>query len=223
MISKQTFDFLTELKKHNNKEWFERNKGEFREVYAHFSEFINELAKEVAKFDSRVKKSLIDKRTVKVFRIYRDARFSNNKQPYKLNFGGTIAPHGMENGNAGYYVHVEPGNSFLAGGIHMPDPKVLAKVRSAIAKDHKILRRILGTASFRKTFGRLDPYAMVKTRPKGFAKDHPAIDLLRYKSFIALKKISDKEVTSKNFQREAVKTLQILKPLNDYLAEAVGK
>lgn len=220
-ISKETIDFLKQLKKNNNKQWFEKHREEFKKAHENFSEFIAELAKEIARFDSRVRKELLNKKTVKVFRLYRDVRFSKNKTPYKTNFGGTISPKGMESGNPGYYVHVEPGGSFLAGGLHMPEPKVLAKIRSAIAKDHQKLRKILKNSTFSREFGGLDEYMMLKTIPQGYSKDHIAADLLRFKSFIALKKVPDKDAFSKNFHKQALKTLQVLKPLNDYLAEAV--
>jgi len=126
-------------------------------------------------------------------------------------------------GNPGYYVHVEPGNSVLAGGLHMPDPKVLARIRDSIAKNDKDLRKILANSFFKRMFKGLDPYNVLKTIPQGFPKDHPAADLLRFKSFLVLKNMTDKEVHAKTFQKSAVKVFQTIKPLNDYLFDAQKK
>lgn len=216
-MARYTIDFLSALKKNNTKEWFQNHREEFDDAHANFTEVMHNIAKEVAGFDSRIKKALLDKKTVKIFRIYRDVRFSKNKTPYKINFGGIISPGGMESGNSGYYVHVEPGNSFLAGGLHMPNPKVLAKIREAIGRDDRELRKVLAIPVFKKTFGELDPYNVLKTVPQGYAKDHKAADLLKFKSYLVLKKLSDKEILAKEFEKKAVQAFKILKPLNDYL------
>lgn len=221
-IAKHTIDFLSGLKKNNTKEWFQENREEFDQARANFTEVVHQIAKEVAGFDPRIKKALLDKKTVKIFRIYRDVRFSKNKTPYKVNFGGIISPGGMERGNPGYYVHVEPGNSFLAGGLHMPESKVLAKIRISIAKDDRELRKILADPAFKKTFGGLDSYNILKTVPQGYAKDHKAADLLKFKSYLVLKKLPDKEILAKDFEKKAVQTFKTLKPLNDYLAATQG-
>lgn len=221
MISKKTLTFLKKLKENNNKAWFQDHKEEFDNEYVAFKVYVQELAEAIATFDPRVKQALGDKKTIKLFRIYRDVRFSKDKRPYKQNFGASIAPHGMSAGHAGYYLHIEPGNSFIAGGIHMPDPATLQRIREYIEKHEKGLRDILKQPAFTKTFGILADYDTLKTVPRGFAKDHPAADLLRHKSFLVSKDVSDSAVTAKNFTKEFVKVAKAIEPLNSYLAKAV--
>jgi uncharacterized protein (TIGR02453 family) len=125
----------------------------------------------------------------------------------------------MESGSPVYYLHIEPGNSFIGGGIHMPDPKTLGEIRSAIAKDAEPLRKIVASKEFQKTFGGLSPSDALKTVPQGFAKDHSAADLLRLKEFTAGQGLSDRTVTAKNFRQTAVKIYRALSPLNNYFAQ----
>lgn len=218
MISKNTLDFLKKIKKNNNKQWFEEHKDEYKALHAEFKTTIEDIAEGIATFDPRVKHALNDKKTIKIFRIYRDARFSKDKSPYKTNFGGTIAPHGFESGNPGYYVHIEPGNCFIGGGLHMPESALLKNVRDAIVHDDKPFRLILKKTAFKNTYGSLSGYDMLKTVPRGYDKDHPASDLLRFKSFLGTKNFSDKDVLAQGFDKQVLKDFKALEPLVAYLA-----
>ncbi len=218
MITQNTLDFLKELKKNNNKEWFEDHKLEYRDARWEFMSFVQDIAHEIAKFDKRVKDSLDDKKTIKFFRQYRDIRFSKNKDPYKVNFGGVVNPYGMESGHAGYYIHIEPtGKSFIAGGMYMPESKQLDRIRRAIIKDSKPIRKILANKDFIKYYKALVTYDDLKVAPKGYDKAHPDIDVLRHKHFNGFKYLTDKEVMSKNFGSQTIKALEVLEPLNEYL------
>ena len=222
MIPQSTLTFLKKLKKNNDREWFEKHKDAFKAERDNFEKFIQGVANDIAKFDPRVKAALGDKKTIKLFRIYRDVRFSKDKSPYKTNFGGSIAPGGMDAGNPGYYVHIEPGNCFIAGGLHMPETKVLGRIRDVIAHDDKKLRTILKAAAFKKQFKSLSDYDVLKTVPRGYEQDHPAADLLRFKSYLGIRNVSDKLVTSKDFKKEVVTACRALKPLNEYLAKVTN-
>ena len=221
MQAKKIFTFLKGIKKNNRRSWFIEHKEEYKNLHGEFKEFMQGVAQEVAKFDPVVKKALKNPKAVKVFRIYRDARFSRNKELYKTNFGGVILTGDTHQKAPCYYVHLEPGGSFIGGGIHRPEPDVLKSVRENIAKSSTKLRSILKASAFKKNFGKLAEWEMLKTVPRGFDKEHPAADLLRHKSFTAGLALKDNEVMSKELEKKIVTTFKALKPLNDYLAKAL--
>lgn len=221
MISKRTLAFLSALAKNNNREWFERHKDEFHAHHEEFVAFGNEIAGEIARFDPAVKRHLLDPKTVKVFRIYRDARFSHDKRPYKTNFGLVITPGGMERGAGVYYLHIEPGNSFVGGGLYRPSAAVLSRVRKHIASDHKKLRAIIAAKAFKSVFGSLSEGDTLKTAPRGISPDHPAIDLLRLKSFTAITGLRNADVTSPGLAKTVITVFKAIKPLNDFLSQSV--
>ena len=212
--------FLKGIAKNNNRQWFgEHKESLFLPAKKEFEQFVDALAHAIAKFDPSIAKGMLDPRTVKVFRIYRDARFSRNKSPYKINFGATITPGGMENGKPGYYFHIQPGGeSFVAGGLYMPLPSKLQKIREDIARDSKKVKKILNSKSFKKYFrGFSDFVEPLKTAPRGFPKDHKDIELLRLKSYTVGKNLSDKDVLSSNMFDKTVLMMKEIKKLNDYI------
>lgn len=223
-ISKETFTFLRGLAKHNNRTWFAAHKDEYKRVHAEFSAFSNALAAEIATFDSGVKKALKKHKTIKIFRIYRDVRFARDKVPYKINFAVAVSPGGMEAGNPGYYLHVQPGGgSSIGGGMHWVTPPQLKRLRDAIDRNAAPLHRIIDAKAFHAVYANgLADYNALKTVPRGYEKDHPDIDLLRLKSFTAFTNFTDAEVTSAAFFKKALKTMRALKPLNDYLDKVLN-
>jgi len=216
-ISPNTLKFLKDLTKNNRRDWFHDHKAEFEKARDEFVQLVYELADGVANFDEEVKRVLSHEKTVKIFRIYRDVRFSKNKSPYKTNFAGIIGPGGMASGNPGYYLHIAPGASSVGGGLHMPDPKTLARIRGSIDKDASRLRKVLASKEFKKHFKGINPYYTLKTVPRGFDKGHPAKDLLKNKSFTASKHFTDSQVLKSTFIKEALKSFKALKPLVSYL------
>ena len=156
-----------------------------------------------------------------LFRIYKDTRFSRNKEPYKTNFGAFITDRGRKIARAGYYVHVEPGECLVAAGLYMPPAPELKAVRRAIADNPDRLRRILRARPFVRTFGKELPGPALKTAPRDFAKDHPAIDLLRYTSFCVWQELTDARVQSPRFVLESVKILRTSRDFVHYLNEAL--
>jgi len=212
MVSKATLEFLTKLRNNNNREWFADNKKEFQQLEKEFKSFAQEIVTDLSKTDS------IDK--IQMFRIYRDVRFSKDKSPYKTNFGvalGRTKP--MLRG--GYYLHIEPGGSFVGGGFWEPNAEDLNRIRKEFEMDDSEIRAIISDENFVKTFGKLEGEEL-KTAPKGFDKEHPAIDLIRKKQYLVSRKFTDKEVTDKNFKTEVVNTFLAMRPFFDYMSEVLG-
>ena len=216
-VSPSTLKFLKDLKRNNRRVWFHDHKAQFEKARDDFAQLVYELAEGVANFDQEVKRVLNHEKTVKIFRIYRDVRFSKDKTPYKTNFAGVIGPGGMKDENPGYYLHIASGESSVGGGLHMPDQKTLARIRGSIDKDASKLRKVLASKEFKKHFKGINPYYALKTVPRGFDKGHPAKDLLKNKSFTASKHFTDSQVLKSTFIKEALKSFKALKPLVSYL------
>ncbi|MBX2844571.1 MAG: DUF2461 domain-containing protein [Saprospiraceae bacterium] len=212
-IPSSTFTFLNQIKKNNNREWFNAHKAAFKKEADYVKDFFQCLLDEMNQHDQ------IEK--LKVFRIYRDVRFSKDKSPYKTNFSGgfsraTAALRG------GYYVHLEPGNSFVGGGFYGPEKHDLLRIRQEIAADDQPIRKLLKSKKVKAYFGgAFNAGDTLKTAPKGFDKDHPAIDLLRMKSFTFTRSFTNKEVHSKDFLVEVNTTLKALRPYFDYMSEVL--
>lgn len=218
-VSKETLTFLRALAKHNNRTWFLAHKDEYKKLHAEFAAFGQELADAVAAFDPRVKAKRSRRKTVKIFRIYRDIRFVKDGPPYKINFGVVISPGGMDSGNPGYYLHIQPGGaSFIGGGMHWVMPEQLKRLRGAIDRDAGSLRRIIGSKKFSAVYTEgLADYNALKTVPRGYEKSHPDADLLRLKAFTVFAELKDTEVMRKDFLVTAAGMMKTMKPLNDYL------
>lgn len=213
------FNFLKAIKKNNNRDWFEKNKPKYLEAKTHFEDFLEAFHKELIEFDE----SLAGLNPRKLgFRIYRDVRFSKDKRPYKINMGAGFSEHGKMDQEPGYYVHIEPGNCFIAGGFYMPDSEKLAKIRQEIDYNTKDFLKIFSDRKFKKYFSGLDDFDSLKTAPKGYPKDHPYIDLLKHKSYIVTHALSDKEVLDKNFVKRAAEVARQIKVLNDFLKQSVA-
>jgi uncharacterized protein (TIGR02453 family) len=214
-ISPDTLRFLSELRQHNERGWFNANKARYDDARRDLTIFVDQLIGEISAFDSAV--AGIEGKD-SIFRIHRDARFSKDKTPYKTNLGAHIVAGARktDHGRAGYYIHIEPGECMLAGGAYMPPGAWLADIRRAIERDGARLRKIVARQEFKKYFGTITG-EQVKTAPRGYAKDHPEIDLLRYKSLVAIHNLADQRVTEKGFVGRAAKTFKAMKPFNDFL------
>ena len=185
-ISPSTLQFLKTLEKNNNRDWF-NNKEIYLQAKEDVELFIESLIHEVAEFDEEILK--LDPKKA-VFRIYRDIRFSKNKTPYKKHFGASL---GMKKGQktSGYYLHIEPRKSFLAGGIYSPDPSDLKKIRHEISASGEEFLAILENENFRNNFRGLSVEQKLQRVPAGFEKDHPMAEYLKLKSFTVSHPISD--------------------------------
>ena len=210
-IQPTTIKFLKDIAKNNKREWFAENKPKYQTALENVKEFTQTVE------EGLNKKDVIEKS--KTFRIYKDVRFSKNKDPYKEYFGSSFTRAGADR-RGGYYVHLEPGNSFVGGGFWAPNPADLKRIRDEFAMDDKPIRKIINAKKFKDFFGQLNGDA-VKTAPKGFKKDHPAIDLIRMKQFTVSRQFSDKEILDKDFHKEAVKTFEAMRSYFDYMTEVL--
>jgi uncharacterized protein (TIGR02453 family) len=210
---KPTFDFLSDLEKHNNKAWFEKNRATYEIAKVNFESFVDQLIGTYGKIED------LGGITAKdcVMRIYRDTRFSKDKSPYKTNMSASIAPGGKKSASFGYHLHLQPqDNSLIAGGLYMPMPEQLAKFRAAIDRDATPFKAIISNKEFKSYFGSLDG-EKVKTVPQGYSRDHPEIELLRFKQVVVVHRLPDEMVLSPEFGTHAVKTFRAMKPFLDYL------
>jgi uncharacterized protein (TIGR02453 family) len=214
-IKKSTLDFLTAVKCNNNREWFNANRAMYSEAKDNFESFVQEIIDEIILFEP-IMKGLEAKSCV--YRINRDIRFSNDKSPYKSHFGAFIVRGGRKNGDrfAGYYFHVEPGQSIMAGGAYMPPAPWLSAIREKISDYPQEFIKIVTDKEFVKLFGTLDGEKL-KTAPKGYPKDHPQVEYLKYKSFLVVNNAPDKLVMSNEYKDHVIKVFKAMKPLNDYL------
>jgi len=213
--------FLKDLAKNNDRDWFEKNKPKYLEAKASFEDFLEATHKEFLKFDEGL--AGLNPRKLG-FRIYRDVRFSKDKRPYKTNMGAGFSPGGKLVQEPGYYVHIQPGNqSFVAGGIYMPSPENLASIRQEIDYNTDKFLKILNNKKFKQYYPALDDFDKLKTAPKGYAKDNPHIDLLRYKSYIVSHSFTDAQVADPKFIKNIADAAKAIKPLNDFLKEAIAQ
>lgn len=208
---KKAFEFLTHLKENNNREWFSNHKSEYDSIVKENKVFFNQIFTELQEYDKL--------KGIHIFRIYRDVRFSKDQTPYKTNFGvGYSRSKPMLRG--GYYIQLEPGNSFVGGGFWGPETKDLLRIRKEFELNATEIEKITSDKTFVKYFGELKGDS-VKTAPRGFDKNHPSIDLIRKKQFIVMRKFTDKEVFSDNFQKETLLTLLAMRPFFDYMTEVL--
>ena len=209
------FNFLKTLKKNNNREWFAEHKEAFLKEQEHIYNFAEALLTELNKHD------IIETSSGKkaCYRIYRDVRFSKEKTPYNTYFSGSFR-RATKYRRGGMYFHLEPGNTWLAGGFWSPNAEDLKRVRDDIAYDATPLRKILKSKSFTTTFGTLQGEQLKKS-PKGFDAEHEAIDLLRYKQFLLIKRFTDEEVLSAGFVKQANQTYINMRPFFDYMSEVL--
>jgi len=211
MLPKTTLDFLEKLQENNNREWFAENKKIFENEQKKIKLFFNLIGVELGKTDS------IER--IQIFRIYRDVRFSKNKLPYKNHFSvGFSRTKPMLRG--GYYLHIEPGASFVGGGFWEPNKEDLFRIRKEIELDASELRQIINQSTFKKYFGTLEGEEL-KTAPRDFDKMHPDIDLIRKKQFLVTRSFSDDEVLSPNFKDEVVETYKAMRPFFDYMSDVL--
>ncbi len=214
----RVFEFLNDLKNHNNREWMQDNRQLYLESKEEVTELIQKLINEISQFDSGIL-GLQPKDCI--FRINRDIRFSHNKDPYKNNFGAAITAGGRKTGNPSYYLHIAPEKSFFAGGMYMPSAGRLKKIRQEIDYNASELKAILWGDTFYKTFGDIRGQAL-KTCPRGYSSDHPDIMLLRLKSFLVKKDLTDRSFHSPHYFSRLISLSEMIYPFNKYLEVAIS-
>lgn len=217
MIEAKVFDYLKQLKSNNNREWFNDNKSLYNEARASFEASIEQFIQIVSEVDPDIG-SLTAKECI--FRIYRDTRFAKDKTPYKINMGGFVVKGGRKSPLAGYYLHVEPGASMIAGGIYCPPSDILKAVRREIYNFTDEYKAIINDPNFKTVFSeRFED--KLKMAPKGFPKDFEDIELLKYKSFAPLHSASDEELMSDDALQNIRHIIATLEPHNRFINRGI--
>lgn len=221
MLQDKTLAFLTELKKNNTTEWFKDNQTDYKKSRADFENFVSDIISGLASIDGDIEKQdLQAKKCIK--RINRDIRFSNDKSPYKTNYFANFNPNGRKSEHASYYLHLEPGNSFVGGGVYMPQTPTLNKFRREIEYNLEDWESILNSYSFKQTFTNgIESPSELKTVPKGFDKESPALEYLRMKGYYTMRKLTDKEITSENAVTGIINNYREVKPVIEFLNRAL--
>lgn len=210
-IAPSTLQVLTDLSANNNREWFKENKQRFEAAKANMKAFGETLLEEMYQHDK------IEK--MKLYRIYRDVRFSKDKTPYKNSLSGNFT-RATKQLRGGYYFHIEPNNSFIGGGFWGPNSADLKRLRQEFAADPEPLRAIIHSKKFKDAFGTLQG-EQLKSSPRGYSKDHPSVDLLRYKQFLVSQTFTDEEVVSEDFALKLSKGFKAMRPFFDYMSEVL--
>ena len=220
MLQASTLEFISDLKINNNREWFLENKKRYESFKQDYHNLIGLLLDRLKQSDSSL--SMVEVKSC-AFRINRDIRFSKNKSPYKTHIAIGISPDGKKNEKASYYVHIEDGACFVGGGIYCPMPEQLIKIRKEIAFFYEDLNEIINQKKFKSAFQSVskEEGMFLKNPPKGYDKEHPAIELLKLKSFTAGTTFNFRDSLKPDFVDKMVEQLQILKPFNDFLNRAI--
>ena len=214
----QVFQFLNDLNNNNNREWMQDHRQLYQECKEEVTELVKKLINGISQFDSGIL-GLQPKDCM--FRINRDIRFSRNKDPYKNNFGAAITAGGRKTGNPSYYLHIAPKKSFFAGGMYMPSADRLTKIRQEIDYNASELKAIIWGDTFYETFGDIRGQAL-KTCPRGYSSDHPDIKLLRLKSFLVKKDLTDRSFYSPHHFSRLISLSEMIYPFNKYLEVAIS-
>jgi len=212
-LSPSLLAFLRDLRVNNTREWFAENKSRYELVKKDFDAWTNELISEFADFEN------MDGVLLKhcSYRIYRDVRFSKNKEPYKTWFSASFSEGGRKSGLMDYYVHIEPnGASFLGGGMYSPTPEQLAAFRQEVDYNANGLRKIIRDPKFVAVFGEEVGESLIRI-PKGFEAEHPEAELLKKKQLFFWKKYTDQQVASPDFTHQLIADAKVLKPFLDFL------
>lgn len=210
-MTQEILTFLSDLAQNNNRDWFSDNKKLFEKNKQLVQQVFDDIYQEMKTGD------IIE--PLKVFRIYRDVRFSKDKSPYKTHFSMSFGRQKPEY-RGGYYLHIQPGASFVGGGFWDPNKEDLLRIRKEIMMEDDAFLKILDNKVFKKYFGGLKGEAL-KTAPKDFDKDHPMIEYIKKKQFLLMRPLSDKEVLSPGFNQEVTATYKAMRPFMDYMTNAL--
>lgn len=220
MLSKDSLQFLDDLKANNNRDWFLDNKKRYEIFKKDYQQLVADILDAMKPLDPSLEMLEVKNCT---FRINRDIRFSKDKSPYKDHVGIWISSGSKGMNRSGYYVHITRAGSFIAGGFYCPEAEDLKKVRKEIAYFHEDLEEIINNKNFQKEFGDFDRNEknLLKNPPRGYEKDHPAIEFLKLKSFETSQKLNIEEVLKEDFVSKMTQKLIVLKPLNDFINRAL--
>ncbi len=216
-IAKETLKFFTSIEANNNKPWFEKNRSAYEAVTENYLAFIGELLLLIRKIEPIYEKDL----NKYASRIYRDIRFSKDKSPYKNHISGLIQ-RAAEHKKCPLYIHIQPGGSFIGGGVWQPEPDLLKNVRQEIDYNGSDFNKIISKKSFTKCFGKIEGESLVKP-PKGYEPDNPNIDLLKLKQYIVKKNFTDAEVLSSNFMTDIASAYKEAVPFFRFMDNVMGE
>jgi len=217
MLQRSTLKFLKDLRLNNNKAWFDDNKANYQQAKEDFESFVQQIIDGLSRVDPGIEGLQVKDC---VFRIYKDVRFSKDKTPYKANMGASFAKGGKKSPYAGYYFHLEPGgNSFVGGGLWMPEGPVIKKIRQEIDYNFADFQRIVGQKEFIRVFGKVNGDSL-KTAPQGYHEDNPAIAYIKLKSFIVSNHVTDEAATQPTLVREVLRTFAVMQPFVQFLNSA---
>jgi uncharacterized protein (TIGR02453 family) len=211
-------DFLAQLEKNNNREWFQKNKKQYDAAKSEVEAFVNSIIPDLAKFDDAVK--YVQAKDC-MFRIFRDVRFAKDKSPYKINMGAWITRSGRKSPGPGYYIHLQPGGSFLAAGVYMPEPDQLKKIRNEIYYNVTEFKSILNEKKLNKYSNGLMENDRVKMAPRDYPRDFPEMELLKYKHYTLSYPLRDEMVASDHFQEVVMMAFKTMYPFNMFLKRAL--
>ena len=211
-------DFLSRLSNNNNREWFQSNKKDYEEAKKEVEKFVNSVIHDLAEFDDTVK---YVEASECMFRIFRDVRFAKDKSPYKINMGAWITRSGRKSPGPGYYIHLQPGGSFLAAGVYMPEPGQLKKIRNEIYYNATEFKAILNDKKVKKYSDGLSDMDKGKMAPRDFPKDFPDIELLKHKHYTFTYPMHDEMIASDHFQEVVIMAFKAMYPLNLFLKRAL--
>lgn len=217
MLKQSTLEFLRQLREHNDKSWFEAHRSDYESARSDFEIFVTALLPLFEEIDPAIASQ---EAKHCIYRIYRDVRFSKDKTPYKSHFSAYFARGGRKWEGAGYYLHLEPGSIFAGGGMWMPTPPLLKKLRQEIDYDFPGFKQIISSKNFSKTFSGIEGGEMLSRPPKGYDADNPAIEYLKMKSLIASHGLTDEQLCSKQSGKSVMQVFQALRPLIDFLNRA---
>ena len=216
---KDILDFLKHLEANNTREWFEKNRSRYDVTRKKFLAVAELMIHEIRQFDAEIP-ALNPKDCV--FRIFRDVRFSNDKRPFKSNYGCFICRGGRKSGFAGYYLHIQPGECFLSGGIYMPSPEHLQAIRQEIYYHPQNYIQLIENEEFKATFT-LEYSDKLKTAPKGYPRDWEHLELIKNRNYAFGHRIEEEALCTPDFFKKAIDLFKVIYPLNRYLNKAVDE
>lgn len=218
MLKRESLEFLLALEKNNTKDWFDANNSWYQEAKRNMEEIASSLIDKLGKVHPEI---INLKPKDCLFRIHRDVRFSKNKLPYKTNFGMAICEGGRKSGKAGYYLHIEPGRSFIAGGCWQPAPEQLKNIRQEIDYNGQGFKKIIEAKSFKEYFSDLSMEDALLRAPKGYDEENPLIRYIKLKSFVATSSLTDKDLLDSKSSKIIERRMSALHGLINFLNQAI--
>lgn len=221
MLTRQTLNFLKDLKENNDRKWFNKHKSDYQTALENFNQYYDVVVAEIAQFDDKIAEDIENSKHK--FRIYRDIRFSKDKTPYKTHFGAMIVPgkKAAKPFTPGYYVHIEPNNTGYGAGMHMPDTTSLKKIRLSILNNSSEYKALIEKLS-KQGLELIGEDSALKSAPRGFDKTDPNIDLVKLKSYFVYGSMSDKELLANDAIDKIVFSIKQGKLLNDFLYDSLN-